>query len=78
MTLEAKATMLAILAAGLAFVLQVWSRSRTSTRPNAPGGFPVMIALSLASVALALIVVGVVRGTLRTHLVSYQPIVIGG
>ena len=76
MTLEAKATMLAILAAGLAFVLQVWSRSRTSTRPNVPGVFPVMIAVSLASVGLALIVVGAVSGTLRTHLVQIAPLVL--
>jgi len=74
MTLEAKATILAILAVGLAFVLQAWPRSKISTKANAARGFPVTIAVSLASVALALIVVGVVSGTLRTHLVQIAPL----
>jgi hypothetical protein len=35
-----------------------------------------MLAVSLASVALALIVVGVVSGTLRTHLVQIAPLLL--
>jgi len=76
MTLEAKAAILAILAIGLAIVLQLWPRSRISTKANAARGFPVMLAVPLASVALALIVVGVVSGTLRNHLVQIAPLVL--
>ena len=76
MTFEAKAAILAILAVGLAVVLEVWPRSRTSTKAIAAPRFPVLIAVSLASVALALIVVGVVSGTLRTHLVQIAPLVL--
>jgi hypothetical protein len=68
--------MLAILAIGLAIVLQVRPRPRTSTKASVARGFPVLIAVSLASVALALIVVGVVSGTLRTHLVQIAPLVL--
>jgi hypothetical protein len=75
MTLEAKATILAVLAVGLAFVFQVWPRSRTSIDANVARGFPVMLAVALVTVALALIVVGVVSGTLRTHLVQIAPLV---
>ena len=76
MTLEAKAAILAILAIGLAIVLQLWPRSRISTKANAARGFPVMLAVPLASVALALIVVGVVSGTLRSHLVQIASLVL--
>jgi hypothetical protein len=76
MTLQAKATILAILAVGLALALQISPRSRTSTWANVPRGFPVMITASLATVALALILVGVVSGTLRSHLVQIAPIVL--
>jgi hypothetical protein len=76
MTLEAKATILWILAVGLALVLQVWPESTTSTKANAARRFPGLIAVSLASVALALTAVGVVSGTLRTHLVQISPLVL--
>ena len=76
MTLEAKATILAILAVALTIVLQASPRSRISIEANVVRGFPVMIAVSLASVALALIVVGAVSGTLRTHLVQIAPLVL--
>jgi hypothetical protein len=76
MMLEAKTTILAILAVGLAFVSQAWPRSKSSIEANVVRGFPVMIAVSLASVALALIAVGLVSGTLRTHLVQIAPLVL--
>jgi len=76
MMLEAKTTILAILAVGLAFVLQAWPRSKSSIEANVARGFPVMIAVLLAGVALALIVVGAVSGTLRTHLVQIAPLVL--
>jgi len=77
MTLEAKATILWILAVGLALVLQIWTGSRTPTKARAAARrFPGLIAVCLASVALALIAVGVVSGTLRTHLVQVSPLVL--
>lgn len=76
MTLEAKGVVLAIFAVGLALVLQVWPRSMMSTKADAARGIPVMMAASLASVALALIVVGLVSGTLLTHLVQIVPLVL--
>jgi hypothetical protein len=76
MTLEAKATILWILAVGLAVVLQILARSRISTNATAAQRLPGLIAVSLAGVALALIVVGVVSSTLRTHLVQISPIVL--
>jgi hypothetical protein len=74
--MEAKATILWIFAAGLAIVLQIWTNARTSTRVSAARRFPGLIAISLASVALALVGVGVVSGTLRTHLVQISPLVL--
>src|SRR4030095_956130 len=76
MTLEAKATILWIFAVGLAVVLQILPRSRISTNATVARRLPGLIAVSLASVALALTVVGVVSGTLRTHLVQISPIVL--
>jgi hypothetical protein len=76
MTLETKATILWILAVGLAVALQILPRSRVSTNATVARRLPGLIAVSLASVALALIVVGVVSGTLRTHLVQISPIVL--
>jgi hypothetical protein len=76
MTLVAKATILWILAVGLAVVLQILPCSRISTNATAAQRGPILIAICLASVALAIIVVGVVSGTLRTHLVQISPIVL--
>jgi hypothetical protein len=76
MTLEAKATILWIFAVGLAVVLHILPRSRNSTNATVARRLPGLIAVSLASVALALTVVGVVSGTLRTHLVQISPIVL--
>lgn len=76
MTLEAKATILWILAVGPAVVLQIWPRSGISTDANVALRFPRLIAVSLASVALALIAVGVASGTLRTDLVQIVPLVL--
>lgn len=76
MTLETKAAILGILAVGLAIVLQILPRSRVSTHGSEAGRLPRRIGVSLASVALALIIVGVVSGTLRTHLVQISPIVL--
>jgi hypothetical protein len=76
MTLEAKATILWLLAVGLAVVLQVLPRSSVSTNATVARRPPGLIAVALASVALALIVVGVVSGTLRPHLVQISPIVL--
>ena len=76
MTLQAKATILAVLAVGLTLVLQAWPRSKASTRENVAREFPALLAISLATVALGLIVVGVVSGTLRSHLVQIAPLVL--
>lgn len=76
MTLEAKSAILGILAVGVALVFQVWARSKTSIEANVARRFPVLIAVSLASVAVALIGVGVVSGTLRSHLVQIAPLVL--
>ena len=76
MTLQAKASILAVLAVGLTLMLQAWPRSKTSTRENVAREFPAMLAISLATVALALVVVGVVSGTLRSHLVQIAPLVL--
>jgi hypothetical protein len=76
MTLEAKATILWILAVGLAVVLQILPRSRVSTNANVARRLPGLISVSLAGVALALVVVGVVSGTVRIHLVQISPIVL--
>jgi hypothetical protein len=76
MTLEAKATVLWIFAVGLAVVLHILPRSRVSTDATVARRSPGLIAVSLASVALALIIVGVVSDTLRTHLVQISPIVL--
>ena len=76
MTLEAKATILWVFAVGLAVVLQILPRSRNSTDATVARRLPGLIAVSLAGVAIALIVVGVVSGTLRTHLVQISPIVL--
>jgi hypothetical protein len=76
MTLGAKATILWIFAVGPAVVLQILPRSRISTNTTVARRLPGLIAVSLASVALALIVVGVVSDTLRTHLVQISPIVL--
>jgi hypothetical protein len=59
MTLEAKATILWIFAVGLAVVLQILPRSRISTNATVARRLPGLIAVSLASVAVALIFVGV-------------------
>jgi hypothetical protein len=75
MTLEAKATILWILSVGLAVVVQIFLRSGISTDANSRR-FPRLIDASLASVALALIAVGVASGTLRTHLVQISPLVL--
>jgi hypothetical protein len=76
MTLAAKATILAMLAVGLTIVVQFWPRSRTSTTASGAQGFPALLAVSLAIVALALIVVGMVSGTLRIHFVQIVPLVV--
>jgi hypothetical protein len=76
MTLTAKATILAILAVGLTIVVQLWPRSRTSIAASAAHGFPARLAVSLAIVALALVAVGMVSGTLRIHLVQIVPLVV--
>ena len=76
MALETKATILWIFAVGFACVLQILPRSRVSTNATAARRMVGLIAVSLASVALALIVVGVVSGTFRTHLVQISPIML--
>src|SRR5438034_6205465 len=76
MTLEAKATILWILAVGLALVFQISRRSSTSTDLNAARRYSGFMTVCLASVALALIIVGLVSGTLRTHLVQISPLIL--
>jgi hypothetical protein len=76
MTLEAKAAILAILAIGLAVVFQAWPQPKTSINERVVRHFRVMLRVSLSSVALALIIVGVVSGTLRSHLVQIAPLVL--
>jgi len=75
MTLEAKATILWVLSVGPAVVSRIWLRSRVPADAKAPR-FPRRVDVSLASVALALIAVGVASGTLRTHLVQIVPLVL--
>ena len=76
MSLEAKATILWIFAVGLAVVLQISPRSRMSPNATVARRLPGLTAVSLASVALALIIVGGVSDTLRTHFVQISPIVL--
>jgi hypothetical protein len=76
MTLTAKATILAVLAVGLTILVQLWPRSKTSTAASGSQGFPPLLAVSLAIVAVALIAVGIVSGTLRIHLVQIVPLVV--
>jgi hypothetical protein len=71
-----KATILWILASGLAVVLRMWPRSSTSSDAQDGLGFPGLVAVSLGIVAAALIAVGLVSGTLPTHLVQISPLVL--
>src|SRR5829696_4435955 len=76
MTLEAKATVLWLFAVALAALVQVWPRSSSSMNEHVPRRLSGPLALSLASVAVALVAVGVASGTLRTHLVQISPLVL--
>ena len=76
MTLEARAAILWSVAAGLAVVLEIWPRSSASATAKVARRVPTLVHISLASVALALIIEGVVSGTLRTHLVQISPLVL--
>ena len=76
MTLEMKTIILGICAGGLAVVLETLPRPRPSSRASGTPPFPGRVALALAIVAAALIAVGVVSGTLPSHLVQISPLVL--
>ena len=73
MTLEAKATLLWFFGAALG-VLVLLARFQKPSAENAARPFPTVVAVSLASVATSLLAVGVVSGTLSTHLVQIAPL----
>jgi hypothetical protein len=75
MPLEAKAAVLWVFAVGLALAFQIWRRWRgASANASTCRRFPEIV--SLASVAAALISVGVVSGTVRTHFIQITPLVL--
>jgi len=76
MTLEIKATILGIIAGGIAVMLGMWPTSRRTSDTHERLRFPSLVAISLAVVSAALIAVGLVSGTLTTHLVQILPVVI--
>jgi len=76
MTLEIKATILGILAGGIAVMLGMWPTSRRNSETHERLRFPRLVAISLAVVSAALIAVGLVSGTLTTHLVQILPVAI--
>jgi hypothetical protein len=75
MTFETKTVILWILASGLVLVLGVRRGGRTPSEQRR-GGLHGLVAASIAVVAGALVVVGLVSGTLRIHLVQISPLLL--
>jgi hypothetical protein len=75
MTLETKTVILWILASGLVLVFRTRGRGRSHPERRR-SGLNILIVASIAVVASALVVVGLVSGTLRIHLVQISPLLL--
>jgi hypothetical protein len=73
MTFETKAVILWIMASGLVLVFGIRRGGRTHSKQRR-NGLDGLVASSIAVVAGALVVVGLVSGTLRIHLVQISPL----